>query len=130
MLKVYLYEKADLMIIAFGMNDGTQKMPVNVFMENITQIASMQPNKDCEFIFMSTMLPNPETTFLGLQPKYLSELNALEQNGVCVLDMTSFHAAMLTRKAYIDLTGNNINHPNDFMARCYAINLLSLLGAL
>lgn len=27
----------------------------------------------------------------------------------------------------MDITGNNVNHPNDFMARVYAMNLLSAL---
>jgi len=40
-----------------------------------------------------------------------------------VMDMTTLHGNLLTRKRYCDMTGNNVNHPNDFLARAYAQNL-------
>jgi hypothetical protein len=36
---------------------------------------------------------------------------------------------MLDRKRYLDLTGNGVNHPNDFGHRVYAETLLGLLVA-
>jgi len=40
--------------------------------------------------------------------------------------MTSVHGELLRHKAYQDMTGNNINHPNDYLARWYA----QVIGAL
>ena len=44
----------------------------------------------------------------------------MEKAGVVVADMTTFHEALLAQKRYCDMTGNNVNHPNDFLARAYA----------
>ena len=40
--------------------------------------------------------------------------------GVAVAKMTDMHLHLLSLKRYWDMTGNNINHPNDFLARVYA----------
>ena len=37
--------------------------------------------------------------------------------------------AILEKKRYYDMTGNNVNHPNDFMARVYAQTIIkTILG--
>ena len=41
--------------------------------------------------------------------------------------MTSVHKSLLERKHFYDMTGSNLNHPNDFLARVYAQSLLSAL---
>jgi hypothetical protein len=41
--------------------------------------------------------------------------------------MTSLWADLLKRKAWHDLTGNGVNHPNDFGHRLYAQVILGLL---
>ena len=35
---------------------------------------------------------------------------------------------LLKYKIYWDMTGNHVNHPNDFMVRIYAQTLLGTLG--
>ena len=49
---------------------------------------------------------------------------------VAVANLTQIHKDILaTGKKYRDMTGNNINHPNDFIARVYAqVVLRTLLG--
>ena len=49
---------------------------------------------------------------------------------VGVANVTEMHKAMFDAgKRYRDLTGNNINHPNDFVVRLYAqVILKTLLG--
>ena len=42
--------------------------------------------------------------------------------------MTSMHRHLLRRKEYYHATGNNVNHPSDFMARVYAMTLCAALG--
>ena len=41
--------------------------------------------------------------------------------------MTSMWDALLKRKSFYDLTGNGVNHPNDFGHMVYAQTLLALL---
>ena len=113
----------DLCIIGFGMNDGTKKIPAEDFRKNIEAImdTARAANPDCEFVLIATTLANPEAAkFAGNQAEYLPALLELEQEGVVVMDMTTFHADLLARKRFFDMTGNNVNHPNDFLARGYA----------
>ena len=90
-------------------------------------VSSVQASS--EFILIATSLANPEVRgFAGLQQAYLEPMLRLEREGVCVADMTSLHAALLRRKAFRDMTGNNVNHPNDFLAAVYAQTVLRILG--
>ena len=113
----------DLCIIGFGMNDGSSNVDPEVFKANIQTImdAALMGNPNCEFVLISTMLPNPEADkFLKCQKDYLPVLESLEQEGVVVADMTTYHEALLAHKRFYDMSGNNVNHPNDFLARAYA----------
>ena len=47
--------------------------------------------------------------------------------GVAVADINSMHNWILERKDYCDMTGNNVNHPSDFLVRLYAQIILSQL---
>jgi lysophospholipase L1-like esterase len=119
----------DLVIIAFGMNDGTGKMSPAQFSENIAaMIQSIRAKKsDTEFILVAPMLPNPESLFLGTQPEFSQVLQALTSKGIAFADMTAVHRELLQYKSYQDLTGNHINHPNDFLIRWYAQEIAGLL---
>jgi hypothetical protein len=37
------------------------------------------------------------------------------------------HTTLLESKRYYDMTGNNVNHPNDFLARMYAQTILEVM---
>ena len=116
-------KKPDLVFIGFGMNDGTLRVSKEKYKRNIESIISKIRQKcpDCEFVLISTMLPNEEAQgFYGEQENYLSVLNELECEGAVVADITSIHKEFLTKKRYCDMTGNNVNHPNDFLSRLYA----------
>lgn len=113
----------ELCIIGFGMNDGTRRIAPEEFGENIRVImaTARAGNPECEFVLVATTLPNEEVgRFLGCQEAYLPVLQALEGEGVAVADMTSFHQYLLTKKRFYDMSANNVNHPNDFLARAYA----------
>lgn len=113
----------DLCIIGFGMNDGSRKVPPEDFLRNIKTImaAARSGNPMCEFVLIAPILPNGQVgNFLGTQAQYLPALQELEGEGTAVADMTTFHQYLLTRKRYFDMSGNNVNHPNDFLARAYA----------
>lgn len=112
----------DLVIIAFGMNDGTGKMPPEEFKRHIRAIMNQvkDVNPRVEFILVSTMVPNPESRFVGTQRDFKKELEELTGPGCTLVDMTSVHDELLRHKSYQDMTGNNINHPNDYLIRWYA----------
>ena len=126
-------QRPDLCVVGFGMNDGSGRVPPAEFIRNLTAImdAVRADNPACEFILIATTLANREVKgFLGCQADYLAPMLALERTGVCVADMTSLHQALLRRKAFRDMTGNNVNHPNDFLSRAYAQLMLRTLGAI
>jgi hypothetical protein len=75
------------------------------------------------------MLGSPDWVALQ-QHLFLEYREALERSagrGIVVADMTSLWIEMLKSKKYWDLTGNGVNHPNDFGHRIYAEVLSSLL---
>jgi len=113
----------DLCVIGFGMNDGTKRVPPEEYQQNIKAIMEIAAagNPNCEFVLVATTLPNPQVgRFFGDQQAYLPMLTMLEKVGVAVADMTTFHQELLRRKQFYHMSANNVNHPNDFMARAYA----------
>ena len=84
-----------------------------------------------EFILVASMLPNAEWHYPTMEnfPRYRDALAKLCGNGVALADMTSVWAEFLKRKKYHDITGNGLNHPNDFGHRLYAQVILGLLVA-
>lgn len=122
-------EKPDLVIIGFGMNDGAAKVPPDKFRQDMGGIIKniTNQNPDAEFILIAPMLPNPNAIQNGIQSSYKDELVKLKKRGVIVADMTDVHAELLRHKFYQDMTGNNVNHPNDYLARWYAQIILGFL---
>jgi hypothetical protein len=120
----------DLVVIAFGMNDARTSNAKYAY--NIGRIicAARKVNKDAEFILVSPMQPNKEVKgFYGNQYKFEGVLEHFEcfDNGIIVAPVWSVHSYMLQSKRYYDMTGNNVNHPNDFLARVYAQTVAALL---
>ncbi len=120
----------DLMILAFGMNDG-YKLPEQ-FCENLRIIldrfTAACPGADVAMI--ATSLPNKEVAgFFVHQIEYEPAMYKLAEKyaHVDVIPMTSVHGALLERKRFYDMTGNNVNHPSDFLTRAYAQTVLKAL---
>lgn len=115
-------EKPDLVIIGFGMNDGTANITPDKYRNDIKSIinAVTAQNPNAEFILIAPMLPNPDAVQNGLQNLYKAELDKLCKKGTIVADLTGVHRELLKHKTYQDMTGNNVNHPNDYLARWYA----------
>jgi acyl-CoA thioesterase I len=123
-------EMPDLVIIAFGMNDVYYQRDVAKYRSNIRgiieQVRADAP--DAEFILVATMPANAERGITTDKfPLYRDALASLCGPGVVLADLTSMWQALLTRKTFYDLTGNGVNHPNDFGHRIYAQTLLALL---
>lgn len=123
----------DLFIIAFGMNDASGRRTPADYAECIRQMsAAMQAARPaCDVIAVATMTANPAWKYAApeLYPAYLAELNSLRAPGFAVADVTSLWTWITTRKNYYDLTGNGVNHPNDFGHRLYADVILARLSA-
>ena len=119
----------NLVVIAFGMNDGTAGVTASAFKANVQSIMSKvrAVNPDAEFILVATTLANAATVYAGAQSSYKAALDQLAGPGVVVMDMTGLHQKLLSKKRFQDMTGNNVNHPNDFLSRAYAQALTAIL---
>jgi acyl-CoA thioesterase-1 len=121
-------EKPDLVIIAFGMNDSG-KAPAK-FAANIKAMMDKvrAASPEAEFVLVASMLPNPEWLANSASfPPFRDELAKLCGRGAALADLTAVWTEMLKRKGWHDLTGNGVNHPNDFGHRLYAQVILGLL---
>ena len=122
--------RPDLIIVAFGMNDAAGRSAKEYRANTkavITKIRESLPN--AEFILVATMLGNRDWPRLKqeLFPQYRDALKELCEPGIALADMTSIWTEFLKRKQDWDLTGNGVNHPNDFGHRVYAQVLSTLL---
>ena len=128
-VKAYVDEYGcDFFLLAFGMNDAanspnTEKKAIKKITDAFYEIA---PN--AEVLLVATMIPNPEATngWYGNQYKFedtfvsIAESYAKDGKSCAVAKMTSMSQRILENKRFRDHTGNNINHPNDFLGRLYA----------
>ena len=124
-------EQPDLILLAFGMNDIPGGRPAAEYQANIQAMMDdarkLQP--EAEFILVASMLGNKDWTIMR-QELFLPYRDALAQlcrTGVALADMTSIWTEFLKYKQDWDLTGNGVNHPNDFGHRIYAQVLSALL---
>lgn len=121
--------KPDLAIIAFGMNDREEADKFAKNLEKIKEII-LEDSPETEFILCATTAANPIIRMPGWyihQDAYRETVLALEEPGTAIADFNSMQKYLMKAKRYIDLTGNNVNHPNDFMARCHAHVIADML---
>ena len=134
-----LGDASDFVLIAFGMNDS---MPASAYSakteEMVKAIHSALPN--AAVMLVPPMEPNPEAKGFAkgmLFSEYERALYALADKfradgfpRIGCANVNTMHAAVLGRKRYRDMTGNNINHCNDFSARIYRDAILTAMGIL
>ena len=122
-------EKPDLVIIAFGMNDVWQKNAAayKQHVQNMIQ-AFREKSPETEFILVASMLGNKNW---GMPMEQFDLYrNALKEQcgpGIVLADLTEIWEEFLKHKTFYDLTGNGVNHPNDFGHIVYAQVLTRLL---
>ncbi len=123
----------DLLILAFGMNSLCDSASLyKSQMESIIDTVQSQ-NSDCDVLLISPMTPSLEIAgfldnTLAQQEDALFEI-AKDRRGIAVAPVHRFCEALLRRgKTYYELTGNCINHPNDFSVRVYAQTVLAAMG--
>jgi len=124
------HTRPDLVIIAFGMNDAGYAEPSD-FAANVDTIMNhvRAVSNEAEFVLVSPMLPNPKWPYPVIERfhGYRDALAKFCGAGAALADLTSMWTDLLVRKSVHDLTGNGINHPNDFGHRVYAQVILALL---
>ncbi|OAM91809.1 hypothetical protein AW736_01190 [Termitidicoccus mucosus] len=121
--------KPDLVLLAFGMNERNEERRVahRENMEKIIDIVRAR-SPETEFVIITPMLNNSNQP-AGLEPvKFIrDEALKIRRPGIARVDLTGTEIAMLERKNYLDLSGNGVNHPNDFLHRIYAMRVLEVL---
>lgn len=127
--KVVEYQP-NLVILAFGMNDSAGRSAEEYKANTQAMIDKIHETlPDAEFILVASMLGNRDWIRLKHEvfPQYRDALASLCEPGIALADMTSIWTEFLERKLDWDLTGNGVNHPNDFGHRVYAQVLSTLL---
>lgn len=123
-------DQPDLVLIAFGANDVVSQTPAQyqtAIQGIINSIRSQSPNT--EFILVSSMIANGDWSLIPV-PKFAQLRDALAQltgPGVALADVTAVWQTLLQHKTFYDITGNGVNHPNDFSHMLYAQTILGLL---
>lgn len=118
----------DFFLMGFGMNDAFRDPDNEMELQKqiLDRVIELAPN--VEILLLATMVPNPEATngWYGKQELFepymanLADEYTKKGTNCGIAKMTSMSKQILGRKRFRDYTGNNINHPNDFMARVYA----------
>lgn len=135
-IKRVVEKNPDFLVLGFGMNDATIGTTAEQYGNRIVLMINnlRKQNPDAEVLLLTTMNANPEATgFYGNYQKNQVELSntlkdiASAYEGVAVADINSMHNWLLERKDYCDMTGNNVNHPSDFLVRLYSQIILSQL---
>ena len=131
-ISVVPYEAPDIAIIEFGMNDGSARVSAKTYAGNIrTIIAGIRESApDCDIVLISTIKANP----LCGQDKVLTGSYHDENEKICAeyercvtVNMTALCDELYSKKDGLALLANNINHPNDFLVRCFVMNILDVI---
>lgn len=123
--------RPDLVILGFGMNDRCRGKE---YLQKTRQLIAEIQN-DCrnsEILLIATSLPNPllhtePYYFCGYQQEQGEELKKLCVREVGVASVQKVQEKIMEKKRYIDLTGNLLNHPNDYLSRIQAQVVLAAL---
>jgi len=121
----------DLAIVAFGMNDASYA-DAPEFSANIAavlkRIRDAAPR--AEVVLVTPMLPTAACSWVvhARFEEYRAALARLTGDGVALADVTATWTRIVARKNPLDLSGNGLNHPNDFGHRVYAQVILDRLS--
>lgn len=120
--------KPDLLVISFGMND-VSSVPAAEFQTYIRKIAdtAREANENCQLIFLNSY-PGQKDYVRWDKQKAIGqafEEVSYEYADCLFINMFPVGEEFLKTKRYYEITNNGVNHPNDFMHRVYAMNVLS-----
>ena len=123
------YKGYDLMILSYGMNNAyTSEEEFKAATLKIMETVK-EANPDIEIVLVSCMNPNPRVGWdvnQKHQGQWLREIAQMPawQERTALVDFYQVHKSILAYKDFSSTTGNNINHPNDWLIRVYAQNIV------
>lgn len=129
-------ENPDLVIMSWGMNDN--HISTEKFKSQLTWIIDSLEYQcpNTSILLASSMLPNGDVKEYGMNNNYenctminheQAQVEIADKYNLGIAKITTMHKEILRYKTYYSMTGNNINHPTDFMIRVYAQNILYAL---
>ena len=125
-------EKPDLITIAFGMNDLETLTPQEYIQEIDNAVSYFRKElPGTALLLVSPMTGNGEWHHTPVEAtKRFSEAlqEYAKQEKLPFADVYSVWYFAVTRKDFFSLTGNGVNHPNDFGHSIYAKVILATLG--
>lgn len=128
----YLASEPDLLVIAFGMND--LRNDVAGYIANLEKIISRCKARYplAEYLLISPMSGNPEWCYTPLAKSRemaaaLDEFIRTAPITCALARLTALWECLLEKKSFMDLTGNGVNHPNDYGHRVLAAGVLNAL---
>ena len=115
-------QKPDLVILAFGMNNGGS------FEQKMLKMRDdvMAQNPDADIVLVACMTMNPRFANADGFVEMAKTLGKMVTKNVALADVATPWIEILKRKNFSDISGNNVNHPNDFGHRLYANVILEL----
>ncbi len=126
-------DRPDLLVIAYGMNNYSW-MPPEEFITRLREIIARcrSASPESEFLAVVPMTGNPlfKPTAPGPDLEYaraLREFAAAADSGTALADVQTVWRKFLEHKSFYDMTGNGVNHPNDYGHRIYASVILEVL---
>lgn len=118
----------DLVLVAFGMNDASEGYTAEFFDGNLQKIraAIRRKNPAVEFMWLSGMTPHPAWHLYraSLRKEHHEVLRNLADENSAFCDIMTGWAKIVSRKGFLSITGNGVNHPNDYGHRLYCDCLL------
>jgi len=115
-------QRPDLVLLAFGMNDG------GGFEQKMLKLRDdvIAANPDADIVLVAPMTMNPRFAGADGFVWKAKTLGKMVTRNVALADVTTPWIEILKKKPFSDLSGNNVNHPNDFGHRLYAQVILQL----
>lgn len=120
-------QKPDLLFLHFGIND-CGRFDRDAFQKNIatiyTGVKAISPAT--EVVFIKPAMANPNCYSVQRFIEYWTAMDALalENRDFAAINMFDWSVALIKDKKYMDITGNGVNHPNDFVSRLYVMTLI------
>jgi hypothetical protein len=126
-------ENPDVIVIAFGMNDASGKMPYGKYKQTIQAMIERArlTLPEVEFVLVAGMSANPDWDKAGIpfHAEHQRALLDLAASGIVICDVGVVWDFVVQRKGFLSVTGNGVNHPNDYGHRLYTDCLVkTLLG--
>lgn len=123
----------DLLILAFGTNDSGNNLSGKAYRRNLETViqTAKAANSECQILLVAPF-PSHEKSQPGANIRLMIDaqkaiVQETEYFDVAHVSMYEPCKKMLETKNYYEIAGNNVNHPNDFIHRVYAMNILSAM---